>query len=114
MLHNLNAKLCTQANIVVHEDKHAALCDFGLSRLHALLDHEVLAGFSSQGPVVPQSTGFTATSFGGTLRYLAPELLLLDDVRPTLETDIYAFGCTCAEVSASETHVFRLHLDIIL
>lgn len=56
------------------------MCDFGLS---LILD---------EGP-----TGYTSSEFGGTLRYLAPELLEKDGVRTTA-TDVYALGCTCAQV----------------
>lgn len=56
----------------------AALTDFGLSRVIQELD-------------VP--TGFT-TGDGpkGSQRYMAPELFEEDDSKPTLETDVYAFG----------------------
>lgn len=47
---------------------------------------------------IPQNTGFTATTFNGTLRYLAPEQLSCNNAKPTLAADIYAFACTCAEV----------------
>ena len=87
----------------MHEDTRAALCDFGLSKLHAIVDHRLNPEASTRGHVLPMSTGFTATSFGGTLRYLAPEQLLSDDVGPTVQTDVYAFGCTCAEVGSFTT-----------
>lgn len=43
------------------------------------------------------ATGYTSSEFAGTLRYLAPELLEERSVR-TLETDVYALGCTCMQV----------------
>ena len=58
---------------------HALLCDFGLSR--------ILDGLPS---------GFTTAQHVGTLRYVAPELL---EGKPTTESDVYAFGCTCIRVS---------------
>lgn len=77
------------------------LCDFGLSRLHAIVENDAYNSHESltRNPWI--STGFTATSFGGTLRYLAPEQMLSDCGGPTAETDTYAFACTCAEVCSS-------------
>ena len=67
-----------------------------------------------RGPVFTISTGFTTTSFGGTLRYLVPEQMLSDYAGPTAQTDIYAFGYTCAEVrprTVLATLVFILSHD---
>lgn len=85
-------------NVVVHEDGHAALCDLGLSRLSVDMHTGVADDRSVDESQPPPSTGLTHTVIGGTLRYLAPELLESPDCRPTLASDMYAFGCTCAEV----------------
>ncbi len=65
---------------------HALLCDFGLSRI---LDD------------LP--SGHTTSVQGGTLRYLAPELLggsgLNGEACPTAKSDVFAFACTCIQVS---------------
>src|SRR5258707_6533547 len=65
---------------------HALLCDFGLSR--------ILDGLAS---------GHTSHVQGGTLRYLAPELLggsgPNGEVHPTPKSDVFAFACTCIQVS---------------
>ncbi len=64
---------------------HALLCDFGLSR--------ILDGLPS---------GHTTSVQGGTLRYLAPELMGGMDpdehVYPTIKSDVFAFACTCIQV----------------
>lgn len=75
----LDLILC-QANILIDEKGRAALCDFGLA---TILDD--------------QPTGFTNSLVGGTDRFLAPELLN-DDVCRSLQSDVYAFGCVCAQV----------------
>ncbi len=65
---------------------HGLLCDFGLSR--------ILDGLP---------TGHTTSvQPGGTLRYLAPELMDGMDsdegVCPTTKSDVFAFACTCVQV----------------
>lgn len=42
-------------------------------------------------------SGHTSSDFGGSLRFLAPELL--DNSAKSAATDVYAFGCLCIEVS---------------
>ena len=65
--------------------EHGLLCDFGLSR--------ILDGLPS---------GHTTSTQGGTLRYLAPELMGEMDtdehVYPTTKSDVFAFACTCVQV----------------
>ena len=83
-----------KANVVVNEFGRAALCDFGLSHLSGVMqDGEIDDCLPSR----PFTTGLTSTVIGGTLRYLAPEQSITDG-RPTTCSDVYAFGCTCAEV----------------
>ena len=89
--------------MVVHEKGHAALCDFGLSRLYAIEDNDEKTpepeGQLASEPRVMVSTGLT-TAAGGTIRYSAPEQFLdeNDVYKATLASDIYSFGCTCTEV----------------
>ncbi|KAF8326102.1 kinase-like domain-containing protein, partial [Cantharellus anzutake] len=73
-------------NILINDTGRAQLCDFGLSR--------ILDGLP---------TGQTTSDQGGTLRFLAPELLESseEDSHPTTKSDVYAFGCTCVQVSGS-------------
>jgi serine/threonine protein kinase len=73
---------------------HAQLCDFRLSH--------VLDGL----PI--EQTVFV---LGGTLQFMAPELLL-EDLHPTTDSDIYAFGCTCIQVSGSAQRLGQLELSI--
>ena len=66
------------------DDNVPKLCDFGLS---AVLNDK--------------STFPQTTSVNTTLRYSAPELFV-EGSKPadrTKETDVWAFGCTAAEVS---------------
>jgi len=80
-----------KANVLIDWKGDAALCDFGLS---VMLDE--------------RPTGFTSSDFGGTLRYLAPELLHVTN--RTTATDVYALGCTCAQVKYC---FFPLHETLI-
>ena len=61
-------------NVIVQDDLVAALCDFGISKIH-----------------VEQHTGLTTSGVtGGTSGYQAKELLNEDPATPA--TDVYAFG----------------------
>jgi serine/threonine protein kinase len=68
-----------KSNILIDQEGHAKLTDFGLSVV--LAEEEV-----------------TATTSSGPYRWNAPELFVGEDVFRTCESDIYAFGCTCLEV----------------
>jgi serine/threonine protein kinase len=65
-------------NILVSDDIHALLCDFGLSK------------FADE-----QTT--TAYKGAGTERWMAPELY--DGDPKTFESDVYAFGITIYQVT---------------
>ncbi|KAJ6518641.1 kinase-like domain-containing protein, partial [Mycena sanguinolenta] len=71
------------ANILVNEDWSACLADFGLSK------------FSD-------ATSSTNTSRGGSVYWMAPELINPDrfglQFGRTPATDVYAFGCVCLEL----------------
>ena len=70
-----------QSNILIDKTLHPRLADFGLTRL-------------------VDKTGQSSTNMGGTLRWMAPELLVpSEDVQRTYASDIYAFACVCVEVS---------------
>jgi serine/threonine protein kinase len=67
--------------VLIDSGGKASICDFGLS---VILDGA--------------PTGQTKSNLGGTLRFLAPELLY--ESRRTVETDIYAYACVCIEVGS--------------
>jgi len=68
------------SNILVDNDNNPRLCDFGLSRM--MMD----------------DLKTTATHAGGTLRYMAPELLIGEQITVSKEADIYALAMTCYNV----------------
>lgn len=71
-------------NVLIADDGHAVLSDFGLSQV---IDDLV-------GP-----TGWTLTSPDiGPLRWQAPELLIDEACHPSLQTDVWSFGCTAYEL----------------
>ncbi|KAF9508174.1 hypothetical protein BS47DRAFT_1303155, partial [Hydnum rufescens UP504] len=91
----------SKANVLVGTEGHAALCDFGLS---TVLDNS--------------PTGFTSSAFGGTLRFMAPELLSEAEERRSIQSDVYAYACTYAEVCThravaifSDPHSLPLFVD---
>ncbi|KZS88609.1 kinase-like protein [Sistotremastrum niveocremeum HHB9708] len=75
------------SNILVNDDGHAVLVDFGLTRL--LLD-----------PTAVSVSFDSATNIRGTARYMAPELFLsdCDNPKPDKASDIWAFACVVLEV----------------
>lgn len=87
-LHVNTAHNNLQANILVDEDWHACLADFGLA---------VFA------PSTTASTGTTSSQHGGSVRWMAPEMddpqsFGLDTFRRTFASDVFAFACVCIEV----------------
>ncbi|KAM6497357.1 Protein kinase-like domain containing protein, partial [Amanita muscaria] len=94
---------------IVHGDIKAAsfiketqvvtcLCDFGLSRL--LTDNTLWRT--------------TATHAGGTLRWMAPELIDQEVPTPTKGSDIYAFAMTCYEILSGDVPFKSVLNDIAI
>ncbi len=83
MIHGLTV-FFLKANILVTDDLHCCLADFGLAKA-----------------VMTRGPESYSDSPSGTARWLAPELLQIDassDWRYMPSRDIYAFGCTVVEV----------------
>ncbi|KAG8920218.1 hypothetical protein FRC01_000869 [Tulasnella sp. 417] len=72
------------ANVLVNQRLDAVLCDFGLSSFI----HESGAG----------SGLTTLNSAKGSSRYMSPELLQENESKHTLESDVWAWGCTAFEI----------------
>lgn len=82
----------TQANILISDDGHALLADFGL--MNVALDFEA-------------SCADTSALIGGTTRWMSPELLVPEkfgslDGKPTKASDMYALGMVILEVRPSQ------------
>jgi len=77
-LHDLNIvhRDLKAQNVVVSDDGRALITDFGLSFVLATT---------------------TVTSSGGTIRFMAPEIVV-EDSQPTASSDIWSFACLCYEV----------------
>ncbi|KAG8928843.1 hypothetical protein FRC00_001629 [Tulasnella sp. 408] len=71
-------------NVLINDNLTAVLCDFGLASFAC-----------GTGPV-----GLTTRTGGikGTKQYMSPELHQEDDVKHTLESDVWAWGCTAFEI----------------
>ncbi|KAG8914874.1 hypothetical protein FRC01_003880, partial [Tulasnella sp. 417] len=78
------AKRLDITNILINDSLHAVLGDFGLASL--MQDSDTSSGLT------------TSRTAKGSLRYMSPELHLEDDARPTLASDVWAWGCTAFEV----------------
>ncbi|KAJ8079686.1 hypothetical protein PM082_016507 [Marasmius tenuissimus] len=66
------------ANIMIDDESHPRLTDFGLTVLH--------------------DAQHNTTDHGGTLRWMAPELFFGPNSSRTFASDMYAFGCVCVEL----------------
>jgi len=85
-------------NILVDDDGSPRLCDFGRSKLADI-------------------RGFTASTFAGCIRYLAPELLTTEnDDTPilTYETDVYAFSMVSLEILSGREPFFNVSRETVI
>ncbi|KAG8926527.1 hypothetical protein FRC01_008732 [Tulasnella sp. 417] len=87
-LHSCSPHIChgdlKPPNILINDTLRAVLCDFGL------------ATFIQESGI---SSGLTTSrSIKGSLRYMSPELSLVDDAKHTLASDVWAWGCTAFEI----------------
>jgi Protein kinase domain len=73
-----------QANILINNDHHACLADFGLTSIIA----DPVSGCSN-----------TPARAAGTVRWMAPEILVAENFSPSTLGDVYAVGMTFYEVS---------------
>lgn len=97
----------SQANILITPSKRACIVDFGFA---------TLVESSSALQVSLTSTSSKLNGGGGTIRWLAPELLgstlegdmeddieadMAEDLKTAPPSDIYAYACICYEVTGS-------------
>jgi serine/threonine protein kinase len=79
---------------MIDDQGNARICDFGLTRI-----------FSED------NTGKTVTTtYTGTPRYLAYELVKTEQPFPTAATDMYALGCVGLDVCGTESLLY-LRMD---
>lgn len=87
-----------QDNIMVDDDRHVKIADFGLT----ILEDATL-----------ESDRKSSSQKSGTIRWMAPELLRPEDFAQefrchTVASDIYAFACVCLEVCTT----FNVHVRV--
>jgi serine/threonine protein kinase len=76
------------SNILVDNDHHPRLADFGL------------------GSIAESTAGSHTSKGGGSIRWMVPELLRAEgDFQRTLPTDVYSYGCVCVEVRHSMSSI---------
>ncbi|KAG8953763.1 hypothetical protein FRC00_006163 [Tulasnella sp. 408] len=81
--------MCLKANVLIDLHMNAVLCDFGLASF-------VSGSGASPGLV-------TSTTLKGSPRYMSPELLMEDEYTHSLESDVWAWGCTVFQVLTGYT-----------
>ncbi|KAG9021248.1 hypothetical protein FS837_007416, partial [Tulasnella sp. UAMH 9824] len=72
------------ANVLVNESLDAVLCDFGVSSF--VHESDAVSGLT------------TSNSIRGSPRYMSPELTLEEQLKHTLQSDVWAWGCTVFEI----------------
>lgn len=100
---SLLISLFSKANILIDQNGHACLADFGLLTIVS-------------DPTNP--TASSSSAKGGTTRWMSPELLDPDqfgikDSRPTKESDSYALGMVILEVLSGRSP-FKQFRDVIV
>ena len=85
--HPLSHRPIEQVNILVDDNGTARLADFGLMAISIDLS------------TIPLSA--TTISSAGTVRWMSPELLFVQNSPPTSESDCYALGMVIYEVCLS-------------
>ncbi|KIO27169.1 hypothetical protein M407DRAFT_36208, partial [Tulasnella calospora MUT 4182] len=87
-LHGCNPPIChgdlKPPNVLVNDNIEAGLCDFGLARF--ITESGACSGLT------------TSRSPKGSLRYMSPELPQESEAKHSLESDIWAWGCTVFEI----------------
>ena len=73
-----------QLNILVTHDGTPKICDFGHARFTTDPAHALTSDISSQ--------------FHATTRYMSPELFTDPKNKPTVFSDVWAYGCVALEV----------------
>ncbi|KAF6759146.1 kinase-like domain-containing protein [Ephemerocybe angulata] len=92
------------ANILVTSSGRACVADFGLS---VVIEGEIAPEIG----VPSLATGYS--SFGGTARWQAPELLdpNIEDAAPTELSDLYSLGCVMYEIYTGDIPFSEIALD---
>ncbi|KAG8941967.1 hypothetical protein FRC00_012117, partial [Tulasnella sp. 408] len=87
-LHHYDPPIChgdlKPSNVLVNDDVDTVLCDFGLANF--ILESGISSGLT------------TSKSVKGSTRYMSPDLLQDGEGKRTLESDIWAWGCTTFEI----------------
>ncbi|KAG9021463.1 hypothetical protein FRB95_002063 [Tulasnella sp. JGI-2019a] len=98
-LHNLNPPVVhgdiKSVNVLVGDERQALLCDFGLT----LAADEVPTGLT------------TSKGFKGSVRYCSPELVMHEEARRTVFSDMWAWGCLLVEIMKETIPYSQLRSD---
>ncbi|KZV99705.1 kinase-like protein [Exidia glandulosa HHB12029] len=94
------------SNIFVTKNGIAVIGDFGTCRAVTPRRAEAISRpwphYAPVKGISPESSCSSALNLNGTLRWMAPELVIEEDPVHTVRTDIWAFGCLILEVMSGE------------
>ena len=119
--------LSTQANILIDQDCHARVADFGLSTITGLKTHSAPRNPDTAAlpPFSPPTDSLASFNNGLTTRWASPDILdptrfgvpEAEGDRPTRQSDCYAMGMVIYEVGSSAddplTWVINLHPGVV-
>ncbi|KAG8981518.1 hypothetical protein FRB93_008574 [Tulasnella sp. JGI-2019a] len=98
-LHNFDPPIVhgdiKSVNVLVGDERQALLCDFGLT----LAADEVQTGLT------------TSKGFKGSVRYCSPELVMHEEARRTVFSDMWAWGCLLVEIMNETVPYAQLRND---
>ncbi|KAG9024280.1 hypothetical protein FRB95_011724 [Tulasnella sp. JGI-2019a] len=98
-LHNLDPPVVhgdiKSVNVLVGDERQALLCDFGLT----LAADEVPTGLT------------TSKGFKGSVRYCSPEVVMHEEARRTVFSDMWAWGCLLVEIMKETIPYAQLRND---
>ncbi|KAJ3334397.1 hypothetical protein HDU76_000093 [Blyttiomyces sp. JEL0837] len=114
-LHSCNPRIIHQdmksLNLLIAEDWTVKISDFGIAR-EVEPRKRKLSFPTDKGTSPTETENESKAAHGGTLQWMAPEIIMGDD-KPTTKMDIFAFGVICWEVATRRRPWKSIPPDVI-